>query len=54
MKKMIVNCATCDMRSVSEETLKSYEQIAVNAASVLVTPVKIDYQLLFGYSIRVW
>ena len=38
MKKMIVNCATCDMRSVSEETLKSYEQIAVNAASVLVTP----------------
>ena len=38
MKKMIVNCATCDMRSVSEETLKTYEQITVNAASVLVTP----------------
>ena len=38
MKKMMVNCATCDMRSVSEETLKSYEQIVVNAASVLVTP----------------
>ena len=38
MKKMIVNCATCDMRSVSEETLKNYEQIAVNAATVLVTP----------------
>lgn len=37
MKKMIVNCATCDMRSVSEETLKTYEQIVVNAASVIVT-----------------
>ena len=38
MKKMMVNCAMCDMRSVSEETLKNYEQITVNAASVLVTP----------------
>ena len=38
MKKMIVNCATCDMRSVSEETLQNYEQIMVNAATVLVTP----------------
>ncbi|MBQ6147160.1 MAG: hypothetical protein IJI82_09025 [Clostridia bacterium] len=38
MKKMIVNCATCDMRKVSEETLQSYEQIVVNSALVLVTP----------------
>ncbi len=38
MKKMIVNCATCDMRKVSEETLQSYEQIVVNAATVMVTP----------------
>ena len=38
MKKMIVNCATCDMRQVSEETLQSYEQIVVNSAMVLVTP----------------
>ena len=36
MKKMIVNCATCDMRKVSEETLQSYEQIVVNSALVLV------------------
>ncbi len=42
MKKMMVNCAVCDMRSVSEETLKSYEQIAVNAATVIVTPEKKD------------
>ena len=38
MKKMIVNCASCDMRSVSEETLQSYEQVVVNSALVLVTP----------------
>lgn len=37
MKKMIVNCASCDMRTVSEETLESYEQIVVNAATVILT-----------------
>lgn len=42
MKKMMVNCAVCDMRSVSEETLKNYEQITVNAATVLVTAEKKD------------
>lgn len=42
MKKMMVNCAVCDMRSVSEETLKNYEQITVNAATVFVTPEKKD------------
>ncbi len=42
MKKMVVNCAKCDMRNVSEETLKSYERITVNAATVLVTPEKKD------------
>lgn len=42
MKKMMVNCAVCDMRSVSEETLKNYEQITVNAATVIVTPEKKD------------
>lgn len=40
MKKMMVNCAVCDMRSVSEETLNNYEQIMVNAATVIVTPEK--------------
>ena len=42
MKRMMVNCAVCDMRSVSEETLKHYEQITVNAATVIVTPEKKD------------
>ena len=30
MKKMIVNCATCDMRKVSEETLQNYEEVTVS------------------------
>ena len=38
MKKMIVNCAMCDMRKVTEETLQNYEQVMVNAATVIVTP----------------
>ena len=42
MKKMMVNCAVCDMRNVSEETLKNYEQVVVNAATALVTPEKKD------------
>ena len=38
MKRMIVNSSLCDMRSVWQETLKAYEQIVVNAATVLMTP----------------
>ncbi|MBR2605316.1 MAG: hypothetical protein IKE11_06485 [Clostridia bacterium] len=49
MKKMIVNCASCDMRTVSEETLQSYEQIVVNSALVLVTPR--TKELLNRYSV---
>ena len=49
MKKMIVNCATCDMRSVSEETLQNYEQVVVNSALVLVTPE--TKELLNRYSV---
>ena len=48
MKKMMVNCAVCDMRSVSEETLKNYEQITVNAATVFVTPEKKDKIVLIA------
>ena len=32
-KKLVINCATCDARNVSEETLSSYESININAAS---------------------
>jgi len=37
-KKMIVNCGDCDARSVSEDTLASYENIVINAGTVIVTP----------------
>ena len=38
MKKMIVNCALCDARTMQEDALKEYEQVVINAATVLVTP----------------
>ena len=37
-KKMIINCANCDARKVTEETLAAYETIVINAASILVSP----------------
>lgn len=37
-QKLIVNCATCDARTVTEETLKTYEKITVNCATFLVSP----------------
>lgn len=36
-KKLIINAAICDARSVSETTLESYEDININAATVLVS-----------------
>ncbi len=37
-KKLIVNCGTCDARSVSEETLCAYESVSIHAGEVMVTP----------------
>lgn len=37
-KKMIINCANCDARKVSEETLAAYETIVINASTILVSP----------------
>lgn len=36
-KKLLINTAVCDARSVSEETLDSYEEVSINAATILVT-----------------
>jgi hypothetical protein len=36
-KKLVINCATCDARNVSEETLSSYESININAASLITS-----------------
>ena len=37
MKKKIINCAICDARNVSEESLTGYDQIMINAAIILTT-----------------
>lgn len=37
-KKMIINCATCDARKATEETLSAYEAVVINASTVLVSP----------------
>ena len=34
-KKLFINCATCDMRNVSEENYLQYENITINSAMVL-------------------
>ncbi len=36
-KKLIINTAVCDSRNVMEETLKSYEEININTAFMLVS-----------------
>lgn len=37
-KKMVINCANCDARKVTEETLSAYESVMINAATVFVSP----------------
>ena len=37
-KKMVINCANCDARKVTEETLSAYESVVINAATVVVSP----------------
>ena len=37
-KKMVINCANCDARKVTEETLAAYESVIINAAAVVVSP----------------
>lgn len=37
-KKLMINCANCDARSVLEENYAHYEQITINCAMVLTSP----------------
>ena len=37
-KKLLINCATCDARNISEENYAHYEQITLNCAAVLTSP----------------
>ena len=37
-KKLIVNCATCDARTMQEENYAHYETIVINSAALLTSP----------------
>lgn len=49
MKNLVVNCATCDARFVTEKTLQSYEQIRISCATMLTTPA--SRELMNQYNI---
>lgn len=51
-KKMIINCSNCDARKVTEETLAAYEQIVVNAATVLVSPATKELLNRYGVTMN--
>lgn len=51
-KKLMINCANCDARTVSEETLKAYEAIQINCAQMLVTPETKDLLSRYGVSMN--
>lgn len=44
-KSLKVNCALCDVRNVTEEILNNYDEIKINAASVITSPAA---QVLLG------
>ena len=50
-KNLRVNCAVCDMRKVTEETLDQYDSITVNAGTVLSCAAA--RQLLAGHDVTV-
>lgn len=37
-KTLVVNCACCDATQTQEQTLQAYDQVVINAATVLVSP----------------
>lgn len=51
MKKKIINVATCDARNVTEESLKNFESITINAA-ILITGER-SKELLNRYPVKV-
>ena len=50
-KKLVINCAICDARKPSENTLEKYEDIRINSATVLVTPE--SEELLAQYPVNI-
>lgn len=51
-KKLIVNCAVCDARNVSELTLKSCESIEINAASIFLSKETKELFSLYNVSMN--
>ena len=50
-KKLQVNCAVCDVRNVTEELLSVYDEVKINAASVITSP---EAQALLGkYGVKI-
>lgn len=50
MKKLNVSCATCDIRNISEKILESYQEIAVNAATIVSSPAA--NERMAGYQVQ--
>ena len=48
-KTMVINCALCDATQTREETLQAYDQVIINAATVLVSEE--SSQLLHRYNV---
>lgn len=48
-KTMVINCALCDATQTREETLQAYDQVVINAATVLVSEESV--QLLHRYNV---
>lgn len=44
-KNLNVNCAVCDARNISEELLSAYDEVKINAATIITSP---EAQVLLG------
>ena len=51
-KKMVINCANCDARRVTEETLAAYESVMRNAATVVVSPESKELMNRYGVTMN--
>ena len=51
-KKMVINCATCDARKVTEETLSAYETVVINASTILVSSATKELMNRYGVAMN--
>ena len=50
-KKLIVNCATCDVRNITKNLLDAYEEIKISAATLLSSSEA--NELMAGYPVKI-